>query len=53
MGGKRANYNLQLMCPRQGLLDAGTNMVSWSDHEILVSQGFMFKEYLSRKGLRV
>lgn len=52
MASQRTNYNLQLTCPSQGLPDAGTNMVSWSDHEILLSQGFLFKEYPSRKGLR-
>lgn len=52
MASQRTNYDLQLTCPSQGLPDAGTNMVSWLDHEILLSQGFLFKEYLSRKGLR-
>ena len=52
MASHSTNYKLQLMCLRLGLSDARTNMVSWSDHEILLCQEFVFKECLSRKGLR-
>lgn len=52
MTSHSTKYNLQLMCPRLGLSGAGTNMVSWSDSEPLLSQGFICEECLRWKRLR-